>query len=413
MSRPHLRAAFIAAFSAALLTAAAAQAQRVHDVPARPSLWAGADTNSANTYYLLGVQRLERDPATAAAAFYWAERLNPGWPEALYARRVALMMTNGRRLEGYLAGQRSTLGDREVLAIDSLLLRAVQREPFLHQQLDKQMLMMYLRSVYTEAVRQVTGRPDDALAEFELQTALADAGPEFKAWMDAASGLLPSAIQGYERTLGHARYPNSTRLVLARLNYLSGDYAKAAQYLREALDDERGRDRREVVRVYESKAVMEFSRAAALERGGDLAGAREGYGKALTEDLSFWPAHRRLADLALAAGDTTAALAEMALAVEIAPSEADLRYAHGVLLLQARKVPESAAELAKAAELDPYYAAPHFLLAWMHDQSEMRDEALEHYRAYLSLAAKDDANHARAEERLAALASGAAAPHQR
>jgi Tfp pilus assembly protein PilF len=155
---------------------------------------------------------------------------------------------------------------------------------------------------------------------------------------------------------------------------------------------------------------MEFSRAAALERGGDAAGARDGYGKALQEDLAFWPAHRRLALMALAAGDTAAAEAEMALAVQIAPGEADLHYEYGVFLLQARKVTESADELQKAAGLDPYYAAPHFLLAYMHDQSDMPHEALEHYRHYLDRAARDDQNRARAEERVAALTSSAAKP---
>ncbi|HEX8904763.1 MAG TPA: hypothetical protein VF771_07980, partial [Longimicrobiaceae bacterium] len=97
--------------------------------------------------------------------------------------------------------------------------------------------------------------------------------------------------------------------------------------------------------------------------------------------------------------------AEMALAVEIAPAEADLRYEHGVLLLQAQHVVEGAAELQKAAELDPYYAAPHWVLGVVHDQSGMGPEALEHYRAYLSLAARDDANRARAEARVAELAA--------
>jgi Tfp pilus assembly protein PilF len=401
--KPTLLAA--AAALAVASAGTAASAQRVHQVPARPSLWAGADTNSANVYYLLGVQRLETDPRTSAAAFYWAERLNPGWPQALYGRRIALMMTDEHRLVDYVDGKRSTANDPEVQAIDSLVLRAMQRDPFLHQQLDKQMLMMYFRNVFRDAVQEGTGNRNDALAEYALQSALNNADPEMKAWLDYASGRFPAAIQGYERALHRATHPNPVRIDLARIHYLSGNYAEAARYLREAIDDERGRDRHDIVRVYESKGVMEFSRAAALERGGDAAGAREEYGKALQEDLSFWPAHVRMAEMALAAGDTAAAEAEMALAVEIAPQEADVRYEYGVLLLQARKVMESAEQLQKAAELDPYYAAPHFLLGYMHDQSEMVPEALEHYRTYLSLAAKDDANRAHAEERVAALSA--------
>ena len=39
----------------------------------------------------------------------------------------------------------------------------------------------------------------------------------------------------------------------------------------------------------------------------------------------------------------------------------------------------------------------------MHDQSDMPQEALQHYREFLARAARDDANRARAEERVAAL----------
>src|SRR5205085_10702807 len=133
----------------------------------------------------------------------------------------------------------------------------------------------------------------------------------------------------------------------------------------------RKNDEHEVVRVYENKAVLEYSLAAALEQAGKADSAREEYGKALTEDLSFWPGHRRMAAMALAKGDTATALAEMALAVDIAPTEPDLRFDYGMLLLQAHKVVESVAEMQKGAELDPYYAAPHFFIAPMNDARGM------------------------------------------
>jgi hypothetical protein len=400
----HITIRTLALAAAALLTATApSRAQRVHDVPARPALWASADTNSANAYYVAGVQRLEREPAVAAAAFYWAERLNPGWADALYGRRIALLLSNQRRMVDYMDDKRYVLNDPEIKGIDSLYLRAVERDPFLHQKLDRPLLMAYWRTIYAEDVRNVTGGEDQALANYALQADIHSSRGAFRAWLDYADGRFPAAIQGYEDALRRATYKTPVRISLARVHFLSGNYAQTAQLLREAIDDERGRDRRDIVRVYESKGVMEFSRAAALEQAGDAAAAREGYGKALTEDLAMWPAHRRLALMALAAGDTTAANAEMALAVEIAPAEADLRYEHGVMLLQSRDVMAAAAELEKAAELDPYYAAPHFLLAYMHDQSDMPQEALQHYRDYLARAAKDDQNRARAEERVAAL----------
>ena len=89
------------ALAAAAACTVTARAQRVHAVPARPALWAGADTNSPGAYYMMGVQQLERDARTAAAAFFWAERLNPGLPDALYGRYVALLITDPHRLEQY------------------------------------------------------------------------------------------------------------------------------------------------------------------------------------------------------------------------------------------------------------------------------------------------------------------------
>jgi len=392
------------AVAVAAACATAADAQRVHDVPARPALWAGADTNSAGAYYLLGVQRLERDAHTAAAAFYWAERLSPGWPDALYGRHVALLMSDPHRMEQYET-RRGGIGDREIQAIDSLYYRAVQRDPFLHRKLEKQYVMMYYRNAYAEAIRQETGGRDDAAAEYLMQSLMRDTDPYTRAWLAYADGRFPAAIQFYEQVLRRERNPVRLRLRLGQIHYLSGNYAQAAEHLRLGIEALRQDDRRQVVRVYESKAMLEYSLAAALEQAGNVDGAREAYGRALQEDLAFWPGHRRMAMLAVARGDTATALVELGLAVELAPGEADLHYDYGYLLLAAHKILESAAEMKKAAELDPYYAAPHFYLAAMNDASGMTDDALEHYRAYLERAATDDSHLAQARTRVAALSA--------
>jgi tetratricopeptide (TPR) repeat protein len=384
--------------------ATAADAQRVHEVPARPALWAGADTNSAGAYYLLGVQRLDRDAHTSAAAFYWAERLSPGWPDALYGRYVALLMSDAHRMEQYET-RRGGIGDREIQAIDSLYYRAVQRDPFLHRKLEKQYVMMYYRNVYAEAIRQETGGRDDAAAEFLMQSLMQDTDPYTRAWLAYADGRFPAAIQFYEQVLRRERNPVRLRLRLGQIHYLSGNYTQAAEHLRLGIEALRQDDRRQVVRVYESKAMLEYSLAAALEQAGNADAAREAYGRALQEDLAFWPGHRRMAMLAASKGDTATALVELGLAVELAPGEADLHYEYGYLLLAAHKVLESAAEMKKAAELDPYYAAPHFYLAAMNDASGMTDDALEHYRAYLARASTDDSHLAQARTRVAALSA--------
>jgi tetratricopeptide (TPR) repeat protein len=403
----------LAAAAASLGVAGEADAQRVrvHDVPARPAMWAGADTNSATTYYNHGLSVLEERPAEAAAAFYWASRLNPGWADPLYARRVALMMADPRRLVNYIDGNRTTLRNPEVLAIDSLQLRALSLDPFLFQKLDKQLIKRYLLTVYTEASKDYAGNPDAALASFAVERQLDHADPFYRAWLAYSEGRFPAAIEQYERELRGARNKLRMRSDLARLHYLSGNYARSIEHLNAALEIARNREDREVVFVYENKAMLQHSLATVHARAGDAAAAREAYGRALQEDLAFAPAHARLSALALAAGDTASALSEMALAVETAPGDAVLHYDHGVLLARGGRIAEAVAELKRAAELEPYYAAPHFLLAFAHDRSDMHAEALEHYQAFLERAPRDDPQRARAAARVAELRSAHGRPH--
>jgi tetratricopeptide (TPR) repeat protein len=394
---------------AAAASAAHAQRLRVHDVPPRPALWAQADTNSANVYYLWGLQNVERDPGQAAAAFYWAERLNPGWAEALYGRRTALLMASPQRQVDYVRGAGYTQHDPEILAMDSLVLRATQRSPFLYTALERPYWMQLFRTVFGEALRRETGSSNSTDADYLVRTAMADnSDPGMRAWLDYSAGRFPAAAEGYERALRRSPRSFGLRVQMGHARFMAGDFPGAAAAMAEAIAQGRERDRREVVRVYDSKAILEFGRATALEQAGDSVAASEAYGRALEEDLAFWPAHRRLSERALERGDTATAVAEMALAVELAPAEADLRYDHAVLLLESRKVLDAVAELSKAIELDPYYASPHYVLAVLNDHAQVTIDAAEHYRHFLALAPRDDERREQAQERLAANAAPAA-----
>ena len=63
------------------------RAQRLGPEMPRPK-GAAADTNDAQAYFDYGVSVFEQDPKASAAAFYWAARINPGYADALYARRA-------------------------------------------------------------------------------------------------------------------------------------------------------------------------------------------------------------------------------------------------------------------------------------------------------------------------------------
>ncbi|HYD51896.1 MAG TPA: hypothetical protein VEA99_04690, partial [Gemmatimonadaceae bacterium] len=77
----HLRAARIAGL---VFVAFASVLPAQSRVPLRPRLVAGADTNDAASYYAAGITLIERDPKTAADAFYWATRLEPTHADAFY-----------------------------------------------------------------------------------------------------------------------------------------------------------------------------------------------------------------------------------------------------------------------------------------------------------------------------------------
>jgi Flp pilus assembly protein TadD len=141
------------------------------------------------------------------------------------------------------------------------------------------------------------------------------------------------------------------------------------------------------------------------EKMGRDSAAQEAYGRALQEDLAFAPAHEALSTLALARGDTTTAVSEMALAVELNPTDAKLRMDYGLILVLTRKPQEGVAELLRATELEPLFAAPRLMLARLYDASGMHVEALEHFRGFLERAPADDPAVADARARVTALAA--------
>jgi tetratricopeptide (TPR) repeat protein len=398
--------AFAAVAALAFAAPAAGQTPRVRDVPRRPVLWAQADTNSANAYYTHGMTRLADNPAEAAAAFYWAARLQPGSADALYGRRVALLMTDRDRLVRYMRGERSTRRHPEILAIDSLQLRALALDPFLVQKFDRSLMRTYVLGLVLEDMRRDGGVDNPALARHQVDTWLSRTmDPGMRAWAAYSEGRFPQAIEYFEQSLRRARPRDRAgiRADLGRIHFFSGNLDKAVEHFTAGVAEMRKDEDRDLVFVYESKALLEHSAGTVYEKMGNAAAAQEAYGRALQEDLSFAAAHRRLGMLALARGDTAAAVSALALAVELSPADPELRVQHGLVLVLARNAPAGVAELAKAVELEPLYAAPRLLLARINDASGIAEQALEHYRAYLERAPRDDAGYADAQQRVAAL----------
>lgn len=391
------------ALTLAAVSAVPAQAQRRAETPRRPAL-ASADTNDARAYLQFATQNINSRPAEAANAFYWAYQLDPGSAEALYGRYVAVLISNPRRLVNYWNADRRTVRSPEVLAVDSLYFRALTMDPFLYRRFEAPMLRTYLRQLIREDGD--GAMLPEALIEREVNAYMFDAGPWWKAVEAYGAGRYQEALTYYDEALARARPRSRVRAERGRLFAHVGNNESAMEEFGHALTEMRREDERDLVFLYESKALMEHGIALLHERMGNRDAAREAYGRALTEDLAFYPAHVRLGLLALAAGDTATAVGELDLAAQAAGADPSVHYTYGAMLAQLGRLDDAAAQLARASELAPYFADPYFAMGVVRDGQGNLDAAREAYQRFLDRAARGHRRRALAEQRLRDLGAG-------
>jgi tetratricopeptide (TPR) repeat protein len=381
-------------------------------VPERPRLAEYADTNSAAAYYQLGLDRLGADRADVAAdAFYWASRLAPGWADPLYARWVALILSRPARLVPYMEGVKSVIESRQVRQVDSLRLRALLLDPFVYEDLDRKLVMQYLTEVVMADLRQRDPTVLRTEVEYEVRLYLkSQEAVEWRAWLAYAERRLGDAVELYAEALKYA--PKAEHLYRSRLHvqrgrayYLAGLRDSAVVELGEAIEELRNRDERVTIRVYESKALLEHSLGVALEKAGDLAGAREAYGRALVEDLAFYPGHVRLGRLLAAAGDTAGARSEYALALDVAPDAAVPRALLANRYYAGGDYHAVVTTLEPLLEQEPYWAEPYLLRGLALERLGDWDGAAAHLAKFLERAEATDGRRAEIAQRLAALRS--------
>lgn len=388
-----------------VLVAAPHLAAQNDDHPDRPALAASADTNDAYAYYDFGLATLHDDPEKAADGFYWAARLDPSWANAFYARRTALLLTNKRRLVRYWNENKSVLRSKEIRHIDSLYLHALTLNPFLDQGLDQ----VLFRAIVHQIAADASGDPsvNSSDIEEELNHYIHFGPPSLRAWIAYGEHRFESALSLYAIAIKKANKKDRASLHAdrGRIFFQLNKPDSALAELTEALEAMRKVDKKDLVYVYQSKALMEYSIAMVQRRKGDAAAAREALGRALEEDLSYSPAHLQLGYMALEAKDTTTALSEMSLAVQIAGNDPWLRYTYGCTLNATGKYQEAEAQLRKTVELDPVYAPAHFELAKALDGESRNADALAEYRTFLSLASHKDLRRGDAEKHLAVSAA--------
>jgi tetratricopeptide repeat protein len=370
----------------------------------RPKLESGADTNDANAYYRFGLEQIRRDPGAAADAFYWAARINPGWAEALYARRVALLIDQPRRLEKYLQGDQRTHQSKDVRQIDTLYYRALTQNPFLYEKLDRVMIDAMIKKWAEDYVG--PGNSGASEVEYYLQSGLPQSGPELRAQLAYDDGRFGEALKLWADAMKRSKYKSYYHIWRGKLFYQMGNVDSSYAEFTQALDELHTRDKKDIVYLYESKALLEQAIGMIHERHDSLTAAREAYGRALQEDLSYYPAHLRLGYLALTLKDTATALNEMDMAVQVRGDEPMLRYAYGYTLLVAHKYPEAEAQLRKAIELEPLFAMPRAVLGQLLEEQHKPQDALRAYQDYMTYAAFSEPRRAEVKARIAALSSG-------
>jgi hypothetical protein len=397
----------ILACLALLAVPAAAQKAVISGVPPRPDLDAAADANDAAAYLRHGIAKLKTHPAEAANAFYWASRLEPELAEPLYARRIALMLSNPKRMVEYIDGNRKVIESAEMRSIDSLYYRALTRNPFLYRNLDRHLWEAYIAD-WARTIQQNSrpGRMDRRSIEFEIQSYLQTASLEMQAWVAYLEGRFPASLELYGQSLRRARNKAYVHAERARLHALLNNQAGAISEMTLALNESRKGDDKRLVYLYDAKTIYEHSVGMLHEMKEDMEGAREAYGRALQEDLSYFPAHHRLSVVALQQGDTASALASLAMAVQIREDDGVMRYAYGSLLSAAGQHAEATEELRRATELEPHFALPHFHLAAALEAQGRAAEALATYERFLLRARRNHPERPAAERRLATLRAG-------
>lgn len=367
------------------------------DLP-RPRLRAGADTNDASSYFLLGEQLVFVNDKldTAEMALYWASRLDPTLPEPFFARSlIPLSALRNDAFETWLrtrslrATDNVTLTHRQIRLVDSLQHIAWQRNPFMFSALE-------FRLVSARRPGSRRSRTGDPIAE---------------GWSSFAMSQFATAESLF--ALGLKKHPDDigVRIYRARALFYLGRYNAAVAELEAARDTVLRAAEARIFPFVPSVEMLDFAIGVARVQQDSFRAARAAFERALTENLGFYWAHTRLAGSALALHDTATAIAELETATQLESHDPVLFFYKGFVLEQVGRLTEAREPFERAIELDPYYADPYFWLALACRKAGDTARAIERFRQFLARAARRDVNRALAQQELDALGGAARGPH--
>lgn len=355
----------LATLGALSVIAVAAAAQQPSAAPMRPPLPEGLDPNDWESHFDVGARLFRSAPAEAGAHFYWASRLDPSRAEPYFARWANfLFRARNDDIFAWLRGDAAVLRKPEWASADSLRTLALMRNPFVHRALE---IVAYDRL------------PGDFLESRDT-----------RAWIAYAEGKLPQAVAVFTRTI-ESRGDKAlwTRYDRAIAAVAAGNMQLALTDLRTLVDALRQRDEREIG-TYASKHHLLYMIGLLHNQMNARPQAREAFGEAIVEDASFAYGHAGLAAMSRAARQHAQAATEYAQAIELAPGDGQLRLLHAQTLFDLQRYEGAAGEATKAAELEPHWAAPHFLLGRIRERQGRDAEAIPHYQRFVALASRKD-----------------------
>jgi len=381
--------------------AASMQAQKEADVPARPHLDPGADSNSALANYRHGLRVISDDPQESYRAFYWATRIDPSSADAWYGRWVARQLIMPSHDFAVAYAYRVTQRTKTQLAIDSLMFRAYAQDPFFCASL----IRPFKQGLITARIADQRPTRNEAATNSDVSVRLERKA--YVGWILYADERFDDALKAYANELGSAPVVDKliTHQLRAEIFVHLKNLDSARAEMRQAIALSRLRDRKDRIVIYDSTTMLERELGAIDERANRKDDAKATYAHILEEHPAFYPAHVRLAGIAIGQGDTATAVSEMLAAVQIEPNDPALRYGYAVMLVDAKRDADAAEQRRKAIALDPYYAAPYLLMASIADVEDYKEEAVAQYQGFTAHADGTDPNLPRAKGRLAKLSS--------
>ena len=345
--------------------------------PARPGLPRGADPNDWQSYFELGDQLFASQPRQSAAAFYWASRLDPSRGEPIFARWASFYAGYEGMFMAYLTGEEVIRNRPEVLANDSLVMRAFRRNPFVHRGLEA--------ALYAQVNQRLLWNG------------------ELGAILEYGEGDFDRAAQRFGRIVRDNPERNARFRHWRALSFVgAGQPDSAVAEYTELLRVLRQGDARRVQYYYESKALHEYALGMLHEAASRHDEARRAFERALEEDFSFYPARSGLARLSLRERNAAAAVEQLAQAVEIAPDDAMMHYEYGNALLASGNHAQAIEHYRQVILMEEYFADTYLRLGMALEGAGQPEQAASAYRAYLQRAPRRQTREiAFAEQRLA------------